>query len=494
MTTNIIEFGRIYKEDLAQGASPETVILADGQPLLMHPLLDANGNVAADAYLKPFTSIKDYGGSPTATATVNTAALNAAIAAAILSGDNVYIPAGRWSLNAVDAITDSVEILGAGRKTILVFDTTGDGFYIHPASGDQNDTYRIHDLAFDNETNTPSTFIRNNLAVNVKLERLYFSACTVTYAVDNESGYGMTIKDCVFSDITGNALRFRQDAGLTKYSYAFCVSDNDFTRISGTGIEIEGTLSGQIRGGVIEACGKGIYLNPQGATVQAWNLNLTGTHFESNTVDIDCNTSASYWATINAMGITLAGTPTINLDDKGQLILVGCQQGGGDVCTISGSSEARVTLVGGNTANFTQSGTFRWLDLGQFYDGAGTPSWDAITANPALGDGVLTSRLSQLGDRVTYELLLQVGSTSTTGTGNWVFGDALLTVIPAANFHEACGTAILQDASGAYEVGAVFFADEDQLYIATASGLVSPTVPWTWAEDDEIRLSITYRC
>ena len=46
MTTNIIEFGRIYKEDLAQGNNPETVILADGQPLLMYPLLNADGRLA----------------------------------------------------------------------------------------------------------------------------------------------------------------------------------------------------------------------------------------------------------------------------------------------------------------------------------------------------------------------------------------------------------------------------------------------------------------
>jgi hypothetical protein len=43
MTVNVVQFGKIYAEDLAAGSSAETVILADGTAVLMHPLLDATG-------------------------------------------------------------------------------------------------------------------------------------------------------------------------------------------------------------------------------------------------------------------------------------------------------------------------------------------------------------------------------------------------------------------------------------------------------------------
>lgn len=440
-------------------------------------------------------SVADYGALPSASAATNTTAFNAAVA----TGKPVYVPPGTYDLTALDAVTDSVHLFGSGRATVLRFNTTSDAIYLHPAAGDQGDTYHIHDLAFDNVTNTPASFIRNNLAVNVLLDRLYFSNCAATFCVDNESGYGLRVRDCIFSDVTGGGIRLQDDGvGATKYSYAAELDNCDFTRLSGDAMTIDGTSGLVINGGVIESCRYGIWTNyraaSQIASVQSWNIVCNGTYFEGNTTDIKCETSSNYSSRITLIGCPMLDTPTIDLGTHGQLFVVGGQNSGGNACTVSGSSEARVTLLGSNDANFTQSGTFRWLDLGKFYDGAGTPAWQATGSAPALGDGTHTSRISQLNNRVTYEMLFQIGSTSTMGTGNWVFGDSLLTVIPAANFHEAAGTAILSDASGAYEIGAVFFADDDQLYIATASGFVSASVPWTWAEDDEIRLSITYRC
>lgn len=435
-----------------------------------------------------------FGGGTAASAGTNKTAFDLALA----DGRPLFIPVGTYTSDEWAELTAPRHIFGRGRDSKVIFNTTGDAIYFNPTAGDQGTTWHIHDLAFDNVTNTPASFIRNTLAVNVLLERLYFSNCAATFCIDNESGYGLRVRDCIFSDVTGGGIRLQDDGvGATKYSYAAEFDNCDFTRLSGDALTVDGTSGLVVNGGVIESCRYGLWTNyraaSQIASVQSWNIVFNGTYFESNTTDIKCETSSNYSSRITMIGCPMVGTPTIDLGTHGQLFVVGGQNGGGNECTISGSSEARVSLFGSNGAGFTQSGTFRWLDLGEFYDGAGSPAWNATGTQPALGDGVHTSRVSQLGNRVTYEMLLQIGSTSTMGTGSWVFGDSLLTVFPAADFHQAAGIAFLADASGGYEVGVVNFADGDQFFIATASGLVTAAVPWTWAEDDEIRLSITYR-
>ena len=101
MTTNIIEFGRIFTEDLAQGNSPETVILADGQPLLMHPLLSAKGIVANDAGGKGAGQF--HGNlylSPTNTAAQNVAGWTALLSDIASGGGLLTLEQGVYPFNA----------------------------------------------------------------------------------------------------------------------------------------------------------------------------------------------------------------------------------------------------------------------------------------------------------------------------------------------------------------------------------------------------------
>jgi hypothetical protein len=50
-----------------------------------------------------------------------------------------------------------------------------------------------------------------------------------------------------------------------------------------------------------------------------------------------------------------------------------------------------------------------------------TPVWTATTTAPVLGNGVLAGRYCQIGKQVTGRIRLELGSTSTMGSGFWRF-------------------------------------------------------------------------
>jgi hypothetical protein len=307
----------------------------------------------------------------------------------------------------------------------------------------------------------------------------------------------------VFTNITGSGIRFQDDGAVTKYSYAVALADNDFTQISGDAISIDGTTALNIFGGVIQGCANGVHTNYRAASQtglsQSWGINLQGVHFESNTKNILCETAASYTSRITMLACHQVGSaptaPAIALGAYGRIVIIGGQQGGGNECTIYGSNDARVTIVGHVQHNFVQSGTFQWNDLGQYYDAASTPEWLGSEGAPVLNNGTLTSHWSRTGQRATLDLALTMGAGTTYGAGVYSFRDALMTLVPATHVAEAVGVAYLIDATGAYQVGSVYFsADNHTLGILTAVGNVSATVPWTWAGGDQLGFSITYRC
>lgn len=54
-----------------------------------------------------------------------------------------------------------------------------------------------------------------------------------------------------------------------------------------------------------------------------------------------------------------------------------------------------------------------------------SPAWTATSVNPAIGDGTLVGRYFKVGRFVMEYIKLTYGSTSTAGTGAWIFSRAL---------------------------------------------------------------------
>lgn len=438
-----------------------------------------------------------FGAATTASAATNKTAFDLALA----NGRPVFVPRGTFDLNALTKLTAPIVMFGVGRDTTLRFNTTGVGIEVEDSTPDQGQTFYLHDLSFDNVTNTPAAFIQNTYPVMSVFERLYFKDCAATFCINNKSGYGTKISDCSFADITGGAIKLQQNAGLTTYSYAASIRNCDITRVSGNGIEIDGSSAMVIDGGVIESCAKGIYINPVGASVQAWGINVIGTHFESNTVDIDCNTSSSYKANLTLNGVHLPSGSHINLGDYGRLVVIHSNSGGPAWCEINGGSEARVILVNTIEHNYVKHASFtgQWLDLADWYDADDTITFYTNGVGTSAGTGgVLTGRWRRLGSRAELSIYLKLGTGLSLTPGAITFRSALMDLLPALDYTHVTGNTFYYDnSSGQVRTGGIWIDSDGKTILLNYNdgsyGQVSTSVPWTWDSDDQIRLTLTYR-
>lgn len=125
-----------------------------------------------------------------------------------------------------------------------------------------------------------------------------------------------------------------------------------------------------------------------------------------------------------------------------------------------------------------------------------TPSWNGAVVNPALGNGTLTGRYSEIGKTVNFNIRLTMGSTTTYGSSFWTF------TLPASSntvnpVNLPYGTASINDLSSGniYTAQAVMHNAGDVVLNLPGNpdtGPASATVPFTFATGDTILISGTY--
>ena len=106
-------------------------------------------------------------------------------------------------------------------------------------------------------------------------------------------------------------------------------------------------------------------------------------------------------STFNAVTIARAGSDTI---------------AGGTSTTLNTQGEA---------IYFISDGVSAWTILNRDTDTpwtSFTPAWSAVSVNPAIGNGSLVANWRRRGDSLECTYLITMGSTSTYGTGDWIFG------------------------------------------------------------------------
>lgn len=122
------------------------------------------------------------------------------------------------------------------------------------------------------------------------------------------------------------------------------------------------------------------------------------------------------------------------------------------------------------------------------------PTWTADSVNPSLGNGTIAGRYFQIGKFVFVTIKLLAGSTTTFGTGNWLF----TLPIAASASHPPLVQGLL---GSAYDVGsaAVYHvtlrSDGRVLGFNSATGgqsVVSSTIPFTWADTDRLEVAVAY--
>jgi hypothetical protein len=119
-----------------------------------------------------------------------------------------------------------------------------------------------------------------------------------------------------------------------------------------------------------------------------------------------------------------------------------------------------------------------------------TPIWGADSVAPSLGNGTITYDVDIVDGIAHVSIYLAMGNTTTFGTGGWYFQ-------PGSYICKATtiGTCLFRDAGTAFFTGVCRInVTSSSIYCFSNnnSNNVGPTVPFTWANTDELWLSIAF--
>jgi hypothetical protein len=123
-----------------------------------------------------------------------------------------------------------------------------------------------------------------------------------------------------------------------------------------------------------------------------------------------------------------------------------------------------------------------------------TPTWTSTGTAPALGNGTLTGRYKQIGKLVTVKIKIVFGSTTTFGTGGYLFS----LPVTAGGTGDQTGSAYFRDTSGTssghYNGISVVTASGTTVtgYESTGHAQIQQTLPVVWANTDFFVFTITY--
>lgn len=123
-----------------------------------------------------------------------------------------------------------------------------------------------------------------------------------------------------------------------------------------------------------------------------------------------------------------------------------------------------------------------------------TPSWTTSGTAPSLNNGSITGKYKQIGKTVFVRVRLQIGSTTTTGTGNW----RISLPVAAADANGVVMPSTYLDNGVAWHTGVVNCEYDGQtsyvvpLLGTSPSGAVTATSPFTWNAGDSLVFNGSY--
>lgn len=123
-----------------------------------------------------------------------------------------------------------------------------------------------------------------------------------------------------------------------------------------------------------------------------------------------------------------------------------------------------------------------WRRIGAEDEQPFTPAWQQL----AVGNGVSVGTRSRVGQVVVVQVMLEFGSTTSVSGTPYI--DFAASGLPAAKVG-AVGSGVAYDRSaGGFQPLTWMPSD----WIVAPGGRVAGTVPWVWAPEDYMRLSMTY--
>ncbi len=144
----------------------------------------------------------------------------------------------------------------------------------------------------------------------------------------------------------------------------------------------------------------------------------------------------------------------------------------------------------------TSGSASQWVDpnslLGQVQ--SYTPAWTSTSTQPSLGNGSISGKYIKFGKLIYFTVGLTLGSTTTVGTGIWLFS------VPVPIHNEVAifpgSTSYVDTSAGGTYYGPLLIKNTSTTVFPTIAGspisTPSSTVPFTWASTDVLRISAMY--
>lgn len=247
-----------------------------------------------------------------------------------------------------------------------------------------------------------------------------------------------------------------------------------------------------------------------------WGADPTNKHGNRSVINctagsgplLDINTADNGFIIGNTIGDNGSAAGLLWNANCAKIICTGNRIASATAMTLSGQSNvfagnvvaSNVTLsaswIGSRYADNVIAGTFTDSSGGQQNEvdtapASYTPTWTGGGSNPTLGNGTIDGYYTRRGRLVTMTLNLNIGSTTSMGSGEWRFS----LPVGVSSSQPAWGTVLMYDASGTPVVGVFYVAASatyGAIYMHGTVGTVTPTTPFTWADGDFIRVSCTY--
>jgi hypothetical protein len=130
-----------------------------------------------------------------------------------------------------------------------------------------------------------------------------------------------------------------------------------------------------------------------------------------------------------------------------------------------------------------------------------TPVWTAVTTDPAIGNGTIQGKFCQVNKLVVARINIIFGSTTTFGSGNFLFNYPVTANGPLGNNERLLSSGQYLDSStgNSYFAIARYNSSSTTDFLvqvfsnaSQAVQLMSPTVPFTAANNDAMQLNFCY--
>lgn len=365
-------------------------------------------------------SVLDYGASPSATATNNATAFNAAIAYCAANNKTLVIPDGTYNLPAggtVNFAANNLRIIGIGRPT-LNFSTSGSGVGFYCSSGGAGTSVSNMEIRNLKIVGGPSVTNGCHLVglIYSRLDNILVNEC---------SGFAYEIKNCIVTEF--NSVSHQGLSDVTKPSRSFHLGNNGtgnntinciFTNCAcqnpgGIGADLEYAGSCIFNCGTFSGCSVGVQIGSNSSSNSLDNVGcLLNTGFDFSIAGHTNTLSGCYFGS--------TGTGGSNIDGAGNVFV------GGYLNAVYLSGYSTNTVFNGvsilSTGGISGSGTYKCVGLSNV-DGSGvyvSDFPDAIGdtgAYTATASG-LTSAASGTATYVRTGKIITLRMPSITGTSN----------------------------------------------------------------------------